>query len=163
MGARSLAVVSHRYQEPNADKLGSHDPAGCRARASRTHFPSKEMKMTTGDRTELIRSAFEAMVPEFGTPSRTSIRYRDSGDSTLIVAMSDDPSPTTTGATTTTRRATRPTPTGETTSAFRPTSASTKRSPSSRPPSTRDRHSSTSSRFPPQTATHPSTAPPWLS
>jgi hypothetical protein len=50
------------------------------------------MKMTTGDRTELIRSAFEAMVPEFGTPSRTSIRYRDSGDSTLIVAMSDDPS-----------------------------------------------------------------------
>lgn len=48
--------------------------------------------MTTGDRTELIRSAFEAMVPEFGTPRRTSVRYRDDGDSTLIVALSDDPS-----------------------------------------------------------------------
>lgn len=50
--------------------------------------------MTTGDRTNLIRSAFEAMVPEFGTPLRSNIRYRDSSDSTLVIALEDDKSNT---------------------------------------------------------------------
>ena len=46
--------------------------------------------MTSGDRTELIRTAFEAMVPEFGTPKRSSVRYRDELDSTVVVPLDDD-------------------------------------------------------------------------
>lgn len=47
--------------------------------------------MTTTDRTETLRAAFEAMIPEFGTPTRRSIQYRDRSDSTLVVPTKDDP------------------------------------------------------------------------
>ncbi|MFT3875903.1 MAG: hypothetical protein QM708_05720 [Propioniciclava sp.] len=47
--------------------------------------------MTTVDRTELIRSAFEAMVREFGKPSRRPIPYRNPAGSTVMIPMPDNP------------------------------------------------------------------------
>ncbi|WP_141381597.1 hypothetical protein [Microbacterium lacticum] len=55
------------------------------------HFPSKEMNMETGDRTELIRTAFEAMVLEFGKPNREPIPYREPRDSTMMIPIAGNP------------------------------------------------------------------------
>lgn len=47
--------------------------------------------MTSGDRTELIRTAFEAMVREFGEPHREPVPYRAPQDSTMMIPITGDP------------------------------------------------------------------------
>ncbi|WAC53235.1 hypothetical protein [Frigoribacterium sp. SL97] len=42
--------------------------------------------MDATDRTPELRAAFEAMVPEFGTPQRSSLSYDDRITNTLVVA-----------------------------------------------------------------------------
>ena len=73
--------------EVTAPRLAEHAIRG-------VHFRSKEMKMTTDDRTALIRSAFEAMVPEFGKPLRSSLQYEGAVENRLTIPTEDDSSNT---------------------------------------------------------------------